>query len=58
MLEGKGSISSVEMKTIAEDHYHTFDTRRRSLEATQADNDDLKEIEALEKDLKRKGGKP
>ena len=58
VLEGKGSISSADMKTIAEDRYHTFDTRRRFLEATQADDDDLKEIEALEKDLKQKGGKP
>ncbi len=58
VLEGKGSISSADMKTIAEDRYHTFDTRRRSLEATQAAADDLKEIEALEKDLKQKGGKP
>lgn len=58
VLEGKGSISSADMKSIAEDRYHTFDTRRRSLEATQADDDDLKEIEALEKDLKQKGGKP
>lgn len=58
LLEGKGSISSADMKSIAEDRYHTFDTRRRSREATQADDDDLKEIEALENDLKRKGGKP
>lgn len=57
VLEGKGSISSAAVKSIAEDRYHTFDGRRRSLEATQADDDDLREIEALEKDLKRKGGK-
>lgn len=58
LLEGKGSISSADMKSIAENRYHTFDIRRRSREATQADDDDLKEIEALENDLKRKGGKP
>jgi hypothetical protein len=56
VLEGKGSISSAGMKSIAEDRYHTFDGRRRSLEATQADAEDLKEIEALEQNLKRKGG--
>jgi len=58
VLEGKGSISSAGMKSIAEDRYHTFDGRRRSLEATQADAEDLKEIEALEQNLKRKGGAP
>ena len=58
VLEGKGSISSAGMKAIAEDHYHNFDGRRRSLEATQADAEDLKEIEALEQNLKRKGGAP
>jgi hypothetical protein len=56
VLEGKGSISSADMKSIAEDRYHTFDGHRRSLEATQADAEDLKEIEALEQNLKRKGG--
>jgi len=58
VLEGKGSISSAAMKSIAEDRYHTFDGRRRSREATQADAEDLKEIEALEQDLKRKGRTP
>ena len=46
------------MKTIVEDCYDTFDARRRSLEATQADDDDVKEIEELEKGLRRKGRKP
>ena len=58
VFEGKGSISSAGMKSIAEDRYHTFDGRRRSLEASQADAEDLKEIEALEQNLKRKGGTP
>jgi len=57
LLDGKGSISSADMKSIAENRYDTFDTRRRSLEVTRADAEDLKEIENLEKDLKRKGGK-
>jgi hypothetical protein len=58
VLEGKGSISTAAMKSIAEDRYHTFDDRRRSLEATPADAEDLKEIEAIEQHLKRKGRTP
>jgi len=37
--------------------YHNFDDKRRPQEALDADAEDLKAIEDLEKDLKRKGGK-
>ncbi|MEF8707405.1 MAG: hypothetical protein V5B38_00380 [Candidatus Accumulibacter propinquus] len=45
------------MKTIATERYEEFDTKRRKREAIAADAEDLKAIEDLEKDIKRKGGK-
>jgi len=45
------------MKTIVQGRYETFDAQRRNFEAQQADAEDLQSIEALEKDLKRKGGR-
>jgi hypothetical protein len=45
------------MKTIAADRYEDFDSKRRKQEAIAADVEDLKAIEDLEKELKRKGGK-
>jgi len=56
LLKGPGNMSNEAMKTIAHDRYESFDSNRRLQEASQADTDDLKAIEALEKSLKRKGG--
>jgi hypothetical protein len=57
LLDGPGSISHEAMKTIATERYHDFAAKRRTQEAIEADAEDLKAIEDLEKDLKRKGGK-
>lgn len=57
LLDGPGSVSHEEMKTIASERYEDFATKRRQQEAIEADAEDLKAIEDLEKDLKRKGGK-
>ncbi|MEW5789570.1 MAG: virulence RhuM family protein [Pseudomonadota bacterium] len=57
LLDGPGSVSHEDMKTIATERYEDFDTKRRQQEAIAADAEDLKAIEDLEKDLKRKGGK-
>ena len=57
LLDGPGSISHEDMKIIAAERYDTFDAKRRQQEAIEADAQDLKAIEDLEKDLKRKGGK-
>jgi hypothetical protein len=57
LLAGPGSISHEAMKTITAERYDRFDTKRRKQEAIDADAEDLKAIEDLEKDLKRKGGK-
>ncbi len=57
LLDGPGSVSHEAMKAIANERYDNFDANRRQQEALAADADDLKAIEDLEKDLKRKGGK-
>jgi hypothetical protein len=57
LLAGPGSVSHDDMKAIANDRYDTFDAKRRKQEAIEADAEDLKAIEELERDLKRKGGK-
>jgi hypothetical protein len=57
LLDGPGAVSHEAMKTIAAERYEDFDTQRRKQEAIAADAEDLKAIEDLEKELKRKGGK-
>ena len=58
VLEGAGSVSHEHMKRVTVERYETFDQQRRVSEARAADDDDLKEIEQLEKDLQQKGRKP
>jgi hypothetical protein len=57
VLEGPGSISNEAMQTMTHKRYEAFDANRRAEEARLADAEDLKALENLEKDLKRKGGK-
>ena len=57
LLDGPGAVSHEAMKTIAAERYDSFDAKRQKQEAIAADAEDLKAIEDLEKDLKRKGGK-
>jgi hypothetical protein len=54
ILKDTGSISHDAMKGIAGDRFETFDQNRRAAEAWEADADDLKEIEQLERQIKRK----
>jgi hypothetical protein len=56
LLAGPGSVSHDDMKAVANERYDDFDAKRRKHEAIAADVEDLKAIEDLEKDLKRKGG--
>ncbi len=56
VLEGPGSVSTEQMKQIARERYEDFDANRRRQEAIEADLEDLKAIEDLEKDIKRKKG--
>ena len=57
LLDGPGSVSHEDMKTIAVERYDSFDSNRRQQEAIAADAEDLKAIEDLEKELKGKGKK-
>jgi hypothetical protein len=54
VLQNAGSVSSDQMKTIAHERYETFDTNRRSAEALAADAEDIKTLEAIEQQVKRK----
>ena len=55
ILQGVGSISHAAMKTIVHDRYEAFDAQRRADEARQADAEDLRTLEAVEKKLKQSG---
>ena len=55
LLDGPGSVSHEDMKTITVERYEDFDAKRRQQEAIAADAEDLKAIEDLEKELKQKG---
>jgi len=54
VLSGPGSISHDEMKRVAHERYEAFDANRRAAEAIEADAEDLKELEDLERELKEK----
>lgn len=56
ILQGTGSLSHAAMKTIAHERYDAFDSQRRADEAREADAQDIRELEALEKRLEA-GGK-
>ena len=51
VLQGPGLVSHEDMKLIAHDRYDAFDSNRRSAEAKEADAEDLKQIEDLDKKL-------
>jgi hypothetical protein len=55
VLEGAGSVSHDDMKDLAFQRYVEFDTKRREQEGIDADAEDLRAIEELEKQLKKKG---
>ena len=49
VLQDKGSVSNTQMETYVREIYADFDTKRKHLEAQQADVDDLKLLEDIEK---------
>lgn len=49
VLQGKGSVSNAEMESYAKNVYASFDAKRKQIEAQQADADDLKLLEDLER---------
>lgn len=46
ILTGKGAISNEQAEAKARQEYDGFDTRRKAFDAIQADQDDIKELEA------------
>lgn len=55
VLEGAGSVSAEQARRVAQERYEQFDAQRRRDEALEADAEDLRELEALEERVKRKG---
>lgn len=55
LLKNAGSISHEQMQQIAHERYAEFDAKRRTAEALQADADDIKELEAVEKRSRKRG---
>lgn len=49
VLQGKGSVSNAEMENYAKNVYASFDAKRKQIEAQQADADDLKLLEDIER---------
>jgi len=58
VLAGPGSVSHDDAVRIASQRYDTFDEQRRRAAAAAADAEDLRQIEALEKELKKKKDEP
>ncbi len=54
LLVGNGSISNKRAEELAEHIYDDFHARRKQLEATRADEEDMQELLELEKVLKRR----
>ena len=46
ILVGRGGVSNEQAETKAREEYETFDARRKAFDALQADQDDIKELEA------------
>ena len=55
VLRNAGSVSAEQMKALAQERYESFDRQRRSAEVLAADAEDLKALEAIEKQAKLKG---
>lgn len=53
LLVGKGSVSNAMMEKRVSGIFEEFDTRRKQYEALQADQEDMRMLEELEKELKR-----
>jgi len=54
ILNHKGKISNKEMEKLVSKIYDNFDKKRKQYEAELADKEDIKELEELEKQLKKR----
>ena len=55
VLDGPGKVSREDMTQVAHERYESFDAQRRIAEAAEADAEDLRQIEELERQIKKKG---
>ena len=55
VLQDAGSRSADQAKAIAHQRYDLFDTQRRQADALEADADDLRMLEGVEKAVKGRG---
>jgi len=53
VLDGAGAVSAERAREVAHQRYDEFDARRRRDEAMEADAEDLRELEALEKRIRK-----
>ena len=53
VLDGAGAISAERARTVAYQRYEAFDAQRRRDEALEADAEDLRALESLEKQIKK-----
>ena len=54
LLSGSGTISRAEMEEKVREIYNRFDSKRKKIEAQQADLADIDELKKLGEQLKRK----
>ncbi len=57
ILAHAGKVKTEVAKRIAEEHYEKFDNKRKRVEAHKADEEDLKQLEEIEKKLLENRGK-
>ena len=57
ILQGKGSVSNAEAEEIVCNRYDVFNAKRKQLDAQDADAEDLKMLENLEKSILEKDKK-
>lgn len=55
VLQNAGSVSAEQAKAVVQERYESFDTRRRQGEALEADAEDLRALEEIEKRATNKG---
>lgn len=58
ILEGAGSVSRENMEKVVYQRYDDFDQKRKTTEARLADEEDIKELEQLEEQVKRQAPTP
>ena len=56
LLTHAGKLKMEVAQRLAAEHYDEFDTKRKATEARVADEEDIKELETLEKKLTKRGG--